>query len=89
MRRSPAGRPGDRAPLPDYQPLVVTINGNRLNIRASVDLNGLNDLQDILKRYEGILEMIEKMNSSKQEAATEAASQQSYKPLAQTTRAPA
>lgn len=64
-----ASRPEDFAPLPDDQPLVVVMNGDRLNIKASVDLEGLKNLRDILERYEGILLMMQKMNPEKKEAA--------------------
>lgn len=69
VRRPPPARTTDYAPLPDHQPLVVAMNGNRLNIKASVDLEGLKALQEILKQYEGILQMVEKMSAPKIEAA--------------------
>lgn len=68
-RRSPAVRAADLAPLPDDQPLVVVMNGERLNIKASVDLEGLRNLREILEKYEGILQMMQKMNPDKKEAA--------------------
>jgi hypothetical protein len=34
------------------------MNGNRLDIRASVDLAGLKTLQAILAKYQGILELM-------------------------------
>lgn len=39
----------------DDQPLLVVMNGERLNIKASVDLEGLKNLREILEKYEGIL----------------------------------
>lgn len=41
--------------LRDDQPLLVVMNGERLNIKASVDLEGLKNLREILEKYEGIL----------------------------------
>jgi hypothetical protein len=38
------------------------MNGNRLDIQASVDLVGLKKLQDMLTKYQGILEMMEPEN---------------------------
>jgi hypothetical protein len=35
------------------------MNGNRLEIQASVDLEGLRKLQEMLKAYETILEMVQ------------------------------
>jgi hypothetical protein len=40
-------------------PLRVVMNGNRLDIQASVDLEGLRKLQEMLKAYETILEMVQ------------------------------
>ncbi len=40
-------------------PLRVVMNGNRLEIQASVDLEGLKKLQTMLSKYQGILEMME------------------------------
>jgi hypothetical protein len=45
----------------------VVVNGDRLDIQASVDLAGLKTLQSLLKQYEGILEMTARM--AKKEAA--------------------
>jgi hypothetical protein len=39
-------------------PLRVIMNGNRLDIQASVDLAGLKKLQAMLAKYQGILEMM-------------------------------
>jgi hypothetical protein len=39
-------------------PLRVVMNGNRLDIQASVDLAGLKKLQEMLAKYESILEMM-------------------------------
>ena len=36
----------------------MVMNGNRLDIQASVDLAGLKKLKDMLTKYEGILEMM-------------------------------
>lgn len=45
---------------PDMQmPLRVVMNGNRLDIQASVDLAGLKKLQEMLAKYQGILEMMQ------------------------------
>jgi hypothetical protein len=40
-------------------PLRVVMNGNRLDIQATVDLDGLKKLQAMLEKYQGILEMME------------------------------
>lgn len=60
-----APRSLDYMPLPDDQPLVVVMNGDRLNIKASVNLEGLKTLQEILQKYEGILQMSQKMTPEK------------------------
>lgn len=39
-------------------PLRVVMNGDRLDIQASVDLEGLKKLQVMLQKYQGILEMM-------------------------------
>jgi hypothetical protein len=39
--------------------LRVVMNGNRLDIQASVDLAGLKKLKDMLTKYESILEMMQ------------------------------
>ena len=39
-------------------PLRVVMNGNRLDIQASVDLEGLKKLQAMLDKYQGIFEMM-------------------------------
>jgi hypothetical protein len=39
--------------------LRVVMNGNRLDIQASVDLAGLKKLKDMLTEHEGILEMMQ------------------------------
>lgn len=44
---------------PGGVPLRVVMNGNRLDIQASVDLEGLKKLQTMLEKYQGILEMME------------------------------
>ena len=56
------------AQLPPNNPLRVVANGVRIDIQASVDLAGLKDLQDLLKQYEGILEMTARMNQKKEAA---------------------
>lgn len=38
-------------------PVRVVMNGDRLDIQASVDLEGLKKLQVMLEKYQGILEM--------------------------------
>jgi hypothetical protein len=35
------------------------MNGDRLDIQASVDLAGLKKLQEMLTKYQGILEMMQ------------------------------
>lgn len=47
-------------------PLRVVMNGHRLDIQASVDLEGLKMLRTMLEKYQGILEMME---PEKKEAA--------------------
>jgi hypothetical protein len=37
----------------------VVMNGDRLDIQASVDLAGLKKLQEMLTKYQGILEMMQ------------------------------
>jgi hypothetical protein len=41
------------------------MNGNRLDIQASVDLEGLKKLQAMLGKYQGILEMMEPDEAAK------------------------
>lgn len=62
--QTPAARTGraftDTAPPGSpTTPLRVVMNGNRLDIQASVDLEGLKKLQAMLEKYQGILEMME------------------------------
>jgi hypothetical protein len=38
------------------------MNGDRLDIQASVDLAGLKKLKEMLTKFEGILEMMESAN---------------------------
>ena len=40
-------------------PVRVIMNGNRLDIQTSVDLDGLKKLQLMLAKYQGILEMMQ------------------------------
>jgi hypothetical protein len=40
-------------------PLRVVMNGDRLDIQASVDLEGLKKLQTMLQKYQSILEMMQ------------------------------
>lgn len=40
-------------------PVRVVMNGDRLDIQASVDLAGLKKLQEMLTKYQGILEMMQ------------------------------
>lgn len=47
-------------------PLRVIMNGDRLDIQASVDLEGLKKLRTMLEKYQSILEM---MQPDKDEAA--------------------
>jgi hypothetical protein len=42
-------------------PVRVVVNGDRLDIQASVDLAGLKTLKELLTKYEGILEMMQEM----------------------------
>jgi hypothetical protein len=58
-------KPGSGAPAPTV-PLRVVMNGDRLDIQASVDLEGLKKLRTMLEKYQGILEM---MQPDKNEAA--------------------
>jgi hypothetical protein len=61
-------KPGAGAPPPSpVAPLRVVMNGSRLDIQASVDLEGRKKLRAMLEKYQGILEMIDP-----DEAATEA-----------------
>jgi hypothetical protein len=39
--------------------LIVIMNGGRLDIQASVDLEGLKKLRTMLEKYQGILEMMQ------------------------------
>lgn len=57
-RPSPRSGYIDSGPQPGA-PLRVVMNGNRLDIQASVDLAGLKKLKEMLTKYEGILEMME------------------------------
>jgi len=58
---------GNRDLIPAYAPSAENmsphprfiINGNRLEIQASVDLEGLTNLQTLLERYKGILQLME------------------------------
>jgi hypothetical protein len=43
---------------PGGAPLRVVMNGDRLDIQASVDLAGLKKLKEMLTKFEGILEML-------------------------------
>ncbi len=56
---------GAAVPPPVGKPRIV-MNGDHLDIHASVDLDGLKQLQTMLKKYEEILEM---MAPKKEEAA--------------------
>jgi hypothetical protein len=56
-RRAPA-RPAEFA-NPQASPLRVVMNGDRLEIQASVDLAGLKKLQAMLEKYQSILEMMQ------------------------------
>jgi hypothetical protein len=56
--RRPATRLGTMGNEPPA-PLRVVMNGNRLDIQASVDLDGLKKLRTMLEKYEGILQMME------------------------------
>jgi hypothetical protein len=55
----PAMRPATpEAALQPGAPLRVVMNGDRLDIQASVDLAGLKKLKEMLTKFEGILEMM-------------------------------
>ncbi|HTS40949.1 MAG TPA: hypothetical protein VMH84_10475 [Xanthobacteraceae bacterium] len=52
------------SPTPNTEPVTqlpvrVVMNGNRLDIQASVDLDGLKKLRTMLDKYQGILEMMQ------------------------------
>jgi hypothetical protein len=51
--------------VPGVVPLRVVMNGNRLDIQASVDLDGLKKLQTMLEKYQGILEMMQPEDHNK------------------------
>jgi hypothetical protein len=57
-RPSRGGIDWNAAPLAPGQPVRVVMNGNHLDIHASVDLEGLKKLQAMLSKYQGILEMM-------------------------------
>jgi hypothetical protein len=44
---------------PMAAPLRVVMNGNRLDIQASVDLDGLEKLEAMLAKYKEILKMMQ------------------------------
>jgi hypothetical protein len=50
---------------PGGAPLRVVMNGDRLDIQASVDLAGLKKLKEMLTKFEGILEMMGPKTDSK------------------------
>jgi hypothetical protein len=52
------------------------MNGDRLDIQASVDLEGLKKLRTMLEKYQGILEMMQPTND---EAGSEATKPQEWK----------
>jgi hypothetical protein len=54
--RRPTTRLGTMEAIP---PLRVVMNGDRLNIEASVDLDGLKKLRTVLEKYQSILEMMQ------------------------------
>jgi hypothetical protein len=56
---TPQTPPAISTPPNPTSPLRVVMNGNRLDIQASVDLEGLKKLRTMLEKYEGILEMME------------------------------
>jgi hypothetical protein len=57
-RAAPRAAPHEPKVLPGA-PLRVVMNGDRLDIQASVDLEGLKKLQTMLQKYQGILEMMQ------------------------------
>ncbi len=52
-----AGTTPSMVPLPIGRPRIV-MNGDHLDIQASVDLEGLKQLQTMLQKYAEILEMM-------------------------------
>jgi hypothetical protein len=48
--------------VPPAAPLRVIMNGDRIDIQASVDLEGLKKLRTMLEKYQGILEMMQPDN---------------------------
>lgn len=55
----PKSGTGASPPLPPTAPLRVIMNGDRLDIQASVDLEGLKKLRAMLEKYQSILEMLQ------------------------------
>jgi len=64
--QNPPAKTGAGVPLPPSAPLRVIMNGDRLDIQASVNLEGLKKLRTMLEKYQSILEM---MQPEKDEAA--------------------
>jgi hypothetical protein len=64
VQETPRAAPRVATPEPfaPGQPLRVVMNGDRLDIQASVDLEGLKKLQAMLEKYQGILEMMQPEN---------------------------
>ncbi len=58
-RALPRRLPESVAPSHPAAPLRVVLNGDRLEIQASVDLAGLKKLQVMLEKYQSILEMMQ------------------------------
>jgi len=46
-------------PATPSAPVRVVMNGDHLDIQASVDLDGLKKLRTMLEKYQGILEMMQ------------------------------
>jgi hypothetical protein len=56
---TPQAQPTATLPPNPTSPLRLEMNGNRLDIQASVDLEGLKKFRTMLEKYEGILQMME------------------------------
>jgi hypothetical protein len=54
-----ANSPPPTPPMQPTSPLRVIMNGGRLDIQASVDLEGLKKPRTMLEKYQGILEMMQ------------------------------
>jgi len=59
VQASPKTGSGAPPPLPPTVPIRVIMDGDRLDIQASVDLEGLKKLRTMLEKYQGILEIMQ------------------------------